>query len=329
MSVSEVAVLPSYLVLTGGVGGAKLCQGLSEVLEPEQVLFVVNTGDDFHHLGLHISPDLDSLTYALSGLASVERGWGRDDETWNCLETLKTLDGDTWFQLGDRDLALHLKRSADLASGKTLSEATASITKALGISHRLVPMSDDPVRTFVDTDEGLLAFQKYFVARRCEPKVRGLVYEGAETAAPQREISAFLQSDRLRGIIICPSNPMLSIEPILAAAGIREMLLGSPAPVVAVSPIIDGAAVKGPTAKIFSELGEQVSAVAVANRYEDLLDGFILDQKDQNLVGEITSLSLATTAIPTLMLTNIDKKRLAEDVLKFIDEKFGVIEPES
>ena len=319
--------LPKYLVLTGGVGGAKLCQGLAELLEPEQVLFVVNTGDDFQHLGLHISPDIDSLTYALSGLASVERGWGRDDETWNCLATLKTLEGDTWFQLGDRDLALHLKRSAELAAGHTLSEATKSITRALGISHRLVPMSDDAVPTLVDTHEGLLAFQEYFVRRRCEPRVKGLVYQGAQQAAPQKDIVPFLKQEGLRGIILCPSNPMLSIEPILAAGGIGELLKRSRAPVLAVSPIIDGAAVRGPTAKIFSELGQQASALAVAKRYGNLLDGFILDEMDQELGGEMTSLGLSAGAMATLMSSDEDKRRLAKAVLGHIDKRLPIVWP--
>lgn len=313
---------PKYLVLTGGVGGAKLCEGFAKVLDPDQVLFAVNTGDDFEHFGLHISPDLDSLSYALSGLASVRRGWGRDDETWNCLETLAELGADTWFQLGDRDLALHLKRRSELASGKTLSQATQSITHSLGIAHRVVPMSDDPVSTLVETSEGCLAFQDYFVRRRCEPKVKALVYQGADDARPQEDIVSLLEQTDLRGIIICPSNPMLSIEPLLAVGDLRTRLRAVVAPVVAVSPIIAGAAVKGPTAKIFSDLGEVVSALVVAQRYGDLLDGFVLDHADRVLLDEVVELGFKATAAVTLMRNAEDKERLARQVLKFVDEVY-------
>lgn len=313
---------PKYLVLTGGVGGAKLCQGFAKILEAEQVLFAVNTGDDFEHFGLHISPDLDSLSYALSGLASVERGWGRGDETWNCLETLGELGGDTWFQLGDRDLALHLMRRAELASGKTLSQATATITRSLGIAHPIVPMSDDPVSTLVETDEGRLAFQDYFVRRRCEPKVKAFIYRGADEARAQEDMAALLKQDELRGIIICPSNPMLSIEPMLAIADLSKRLRQSVAPIVAVSPIIAGAAVKGPTAKIFSELGETVSALAVARRYGNLLHGLVLDETDRALAGDVSKLGIKASMAATLMRNAGDKEALARKVLRFVDEMY-------
>lgn len=324
---------PKYIVLTGGVGGAKLCQGLARVLEPAQVLFVVNTGDDFTHLGLHISPDMDSLTYALAGLASKERGWGRDDETWNCLQTLADLKEDTWFQLGDRDLALHLKRTALLTSGKTLTQATATIKKALGVRHRIVPMSNDPVRTLIDTEEGLLSFQEYFVARRCEPKVRGFVYEGGLDARVPRSLFTFLESAEYRGAIICPSNPMLSIDPIFAVEGMRDWLMFPHLPRVAVSPIIGGEAVKGPAAKIFKELGMEVNAVAVAQHYGNFLDGFVYDRRDHYLATRFKGLRLPTVTTNTLMKTDEDKVKLAHDVLKLLDQvnlenrMFGKLEP--
>ena len=324
---------PKYIVLTGGVGGAKLCQGLAQLLEPSQVLFVVNTGDDFSHLGLHISPDIDSLTYALAGIASTERGWGREDETWNCLETLAQLREDTWFQLGDRDLALHLKRTALLASGRTLTQATATIKKALGVRHRIVPMSNDPVRTFLETEDGLLSFQEYFVARRCAPRVKGLVYEGALDARMPQSVCTFLESAEYRGAIICPSNPILSIDPIFAVEGMRDWLMFPHLPRVAVSPIIGGEAVKGPTAKIFNELGMEVNAVAVAEHYGNFLDGFVYDRRDHYLATRFEGLRLPAVATNTLMETNEDKVKLAHEVLTLLDEvnltnrMFGQLEP--
>lgn len=324
---------PKYIVLTGGVGGAKLCQGLAQLLEPSQVLFVVNTGDDFTHLGLHISPDIDSLTYALAGLASKERGWGRDDETWNCLETLAQLKEDTWFQLGDRDLALHLKRTALLASGKTLTQATASVKKALRVRHRIVPMSNDPVRTLVDTEEGLLTFQEYFVARRCAPRVKGFVYEGGMDARLPHGVHTFLQSSEYRGVIICPSNPLLSIDPIFAVEGMRDWLMFPHLPRVAVSPIIGGEAVKGPTAKIFKELGMEVNAVAVAEHYGNFLDGYVYDRRDHYLATRFKGLRLPAVATNTLMESEEDKVKLAHEVLKLLDRvnlenrMFGKLEP--
>ena len=311
---------PKYVVLTGGVGGAKLCQGLARVLEPSQLLFVVNTGDDFKHLGLHISPDIDSLVYALAGLWSRERGWGRDDETWTCLETLKKLGAETWFQLGDRDLALHLKRTADLAAGKTLTQTTTSIKRALRVRQRVVPMSNDPVRTRIDTNEGLLSFQEYFVARQCEPKINRVVYDGALEARRASSVHAFLQSAELRGTIICPSNPVLSIDPILEVEGMRDWLRFPHTPRVAVSPLIGGEAVKGPTAKIFEELGKEVNAVGVANHYGRLLDGFIYDRRDDYLEPRFKSMGLPARSTETLMQTEEDKDALAHDVLRFIDD---------
>jgi len=323
---------PKYIVLTGGVGGAKLCQGLARVLEPSQLLFVVNTGDDFTHLGLHISPDIDSLIYALAGISSRKRGWGRDDETWNCLETLKKLGAESWFQLGDRDLALHLKRSADLAAGKTLTQSVASIKKGFRVKSRIVPMSNDPVRTKIDTDEGMLSFQEYFVARQCQPKVKRVVYQGAWDARIASSVYTFLQSAELRGTIICPSNPMLSIDPILEVEGMRDWLRFPHTPRVAVSPIIGGEAVKGPTAKIFKELGEEVSAIGVAKHYGTLLDGFIYDRRDHSLASRFKRMPLPARATETLMQTDADKEALARDVLQFIDDislenVFGKLEP--
>ncbi|MCY4322217.1 MAG: 2-phospho-L-lactate transferase [Gammaproteobacteria bacterium] len=323
---------PKYIVLTGGVGGAKLCQGLARVLEPSQLLFVVNTGDDFTHLGLHISPDVDSLMYALAGLSSRERGWGRDDETWNCLETLKKLGGESWFRLGDRDLALHLKRTADLAAGKTLTQSIASIKKGLRVKNHIVPMSNDPVRTKIDTDEGMLSFQEYFVSRQCQPKVNRVVYQGTWDARMASSVHTFLQSAELRGTIICPSNPVLSIDPILEVEGMRDWLRFPHTPRVAVSPIIGGEAVKGPTAKIFKELGKEVNAIGVAKHYGTLLDGFIYDRRDHYLETRFKGMPLPARSTETLMQADADKEALARNVLQFIDDislenVFGKLEP--
>src|SRR5437763_8426692 len=238
------------LALSGGVGGAKLALGLYRILPPDTLTVVANTGDDFEHLGLSISPVLDTLLYTLSGNDNLELGWGRRGETWSFMAALEALGGETWFRLGDRDLATHIERTRRLEAGETLSRITADFCRRLGVQTKILPMSDDAVRTGVRTPQGWLAFQDYFVRRRCEPRVTELAYEGAAAARPQGEILAALADPRLRAVVICPSNPFLSIDPILAVPGMREAMAGSRAPVVAVAPIISGRAVKGPTAKM-------------------------------------------------------------------------------
>ena len=304
------------LALSGGVGGAKLALGLSHVVAPENLLIVANTGDDFEHLGLSISPDIDTLTYALAGLDNQTLGWGRRDETWSFMETLGALGGPAWFRLGDRALALHVQRTLRLKAGDTLAAITADITSRLGIAARILPMSNDPVRTRVDSDEGMLDFQDYFVGRQCKPVVRSLHFVGAEAATPHPDFLAALQNPRLRAVVICPSNPFISVEPILALPGIRAALAACPAPVVAVSPIIGGKAVKGPTAKMMTELGIIPSAAAVAQRYADLLDGYIIDTQD---AAEAQGLSVRITLAPTLMTTLDDKIALAKTALDLAD----------
>jgi len=301
------------VALSGGVGGAKLAHGLSLALPPEELTIIVNTGDDFRHLGLHISPDLDSVLYALAGLSDPVRGWGRRDETWVFMEALKGLEGESWFQLGDGDLAMHVERSWRLAQGAGLSEVTAHLCRVLGIAARVLPMSDDPVRTRVLTAEGWLEFQEYFVHRQCKPAVREFCFEGAETARAQPDALAALESRDLRAIIICPSNPFVSVEPILAVPGLRAAIRRSHAPVVAVTPIIGGKAIKGPAAKMMNELGLDVSAAAIARHYAGLIDGFIIDQTDalpEPLPG-VTFFSAAT-----LMNSTDDRLRLANAVLQ-------------
>jgi len=300
------------VALSGGVGGAKLALGLSRVLPPEDLLVVVNTGDDFEHLGLSISPDIDTVVYTLSGLANRELGWGRHDETWSFMETLSSLGGETWFRLGDRDLALHVERTRRLRGGETLSAITDDLRQRLGIPQRILPMTDDPVRTRLLTDDGWLDFQEYFVHRRCEPVVRQLDFHGAATARAHPGFLAALSDPRLQGVVICPSNPFISVEPILAIPGIRAALATCAAPVIAVSPIIAGRAVKGPTAKMMTELGLDASAGTVAQRYNDLLDGYVIDHAD---MSEVVSIDARVTLAQTLMTTLEDREALAKTVL--------------
>ncbi len=297
------------IALSGGIGGAKLALGLAHVLPPEDLLVVANTGDDFEHLGLSISPDIDTLTYALAGLDSQVLGWGRRDETWSCMETLTTLGGETWFRLGDRDLALHLERTQALRGGETLTAFTQRVVARLGIGVTLLPMSDDPVRTRIRTDAGWLDFQHWFVREQCRPAVREVAFHGAAEA---RANPALLEAlgGKPRAIIICPSNPLISVEPILAVPGMRAAIAASGAPIIAVSPIIAGQAVKGPTAKMFAELGTTPSAAAVAQRYGTLLTDYVMEPAD-----DATGILARVHRAPTLMRTLDDKLALARMVL--------------
>ncbi len=300
------------IALSGGVGGAKLALGLSRILPPQDLLVVVNTGDDFEHLGLSISPDIDTVTYTLAGLANREVGWGRHDETWSFMETMEALGGETWFRLGDRDVALHVERSRRLRAGEPLSAVTAAICQRLGVGPRVLPMSDDPVRTRLLTESGWIDFQEYFVHRRCEPVVKELDFHGAATARPHPDFMAALADPALQGVVICPSNPFISVEPILAIPGVRPALAACKAPVIAVSPIIAGRAVKGPTAKMMTELGLDATAGTVAQRYSDLLDGYVIDHAD---MAEVVSIDARVTLAQTLMTTMEDREALARTVL--------------
>ncbi len=304
------------VALSGGVGGAKLALGLSRVLAPEDLLIVANTGDDFEHLGLSISPDIDTLTYVLSGLDNPVLGWGRRDETWSFMETIATLGGESWFRLGDRDLALHVERTRRLRDGQTLSQVTRDVCRQLGIAQRVLPMSDDPVRTRVLSDEGWLDFQAYFVRRQCKPVVHELVFDGVAKARPQPDVMAALASGTVRAVVICPSNPFISIEPILAVPGLRNAVAGCGAPVVAVSPIVGGRAVKGPTAKMMQELGLTVSAATAAQRYGGLLSGYVVDPAD---AGDVRGLSVTIETAPTLMTDLATREALARTVLELAD----------
>lgn len=301
------------VALAGGVGGAKLAHGLAQILPPEDLTVIVNTGDDFEHYGLYICPDLDTVCYTLAGLANPETGWGRVNETWNVIQNASRLGGPGWFNLGDQDLGTHLERTRRLKAGQCLSEITREFCKAWGIEYTVLPMSDQQVRTMVDTEEGELAFQEYFVHRRCEPRVKGFRFDGAEQAEAADGVREAIQS--ADAIVICPSNPWVSIDPIL------NVIPKMKKPVVAVSPIIGGQTVKGPAAKMYRELGIEPSALAVANHYRGLATGFVLDQIDQQLEGDIMSLGMQTLVTNTLMNSLEYRSRLAKDVLDFLGNK--------
>lgn len=306
----------TVVALTGGVGGAKLALGLARILAPDDLTVVVNTGDDFRHLGLAISPDIDTLLYTLSGLSNPELGWGRRDETWTFMTVLAQLGGETWFRLGDGDLALHVERTRRLAAGEPLSAITESLRRRLGIAARIIPMSNDPVHTRVCTETGWLDFQDYFVRLRCEPMVREIAFAGAAEARPTEDVLAALSAPDLRAVVICPSNPMLSIEPILAVPGIREAIIGCGAPVIAVSPLIGGQAVKGPTAKLMRELNIEPSATSVARRYAGLINTFVLDESD---AGAAMPEGMTAIEASILMQSLEDRVRLAQTVLDIAD----------
>ena len=314
----------SYVALSGGVGGAKLALGLCEVLEdPRQLTVVANTGDDFEHLGLRVCPDLDTLTYTLAGLANLETGWGRAGESGAFMEALGALGGETWFFLGDRDLAIHVERTRRLRAGESLSTVTAALCARLGIRARIVPMSDEPVPTVVETDEGSLAFQHYFVRERCRPKVLGFRHEGAERARPCVAFLDALAASDLGAVIVCPSNPYISIDPILAVPGVRAALVACRAPVIAVSPIVGGRALKGPTAKMMAERGVEPGAAAIARHYDGLIDGLVLDEADRQEAAVIAATGVAVEVAATVMTSPGEKRALAQAVLAFAERLGG------
>jgi LPPG:FO 2-phospho-L-lactate transferase len=303
-----------YLALCGGVGGAKLALGLSHILDPEQLTIVVNTGDDFEHLGLTICPDIDTVSYTLAGLVQPAQGWGRDAESFAALDTVKRLGGETWFRLGDKDIGLHLMRRMLLAEGLSLSTVTARIARQLGISHEITPMTDSAVRTMLITTAGVVPFQHYFVKERCAPVVTSIKYSGADFAQASPALMQALVNPSLAGIFICPSNPYLSIDPILALPGIRQMLVDAHAPVIAVAPIVGREAIKGPTAKIMRELGVEPSAASVAEHYADFLDGYIVDTADHVAVADTQVISCNI-----IMKTLADKVALARRCVTLSD----------
>ena len=304
------------VALSGGVGGAKLALGLAQIVEPDKLTVIVNTGDDFRHLGLAISPDIDTLLYTLSGLADPDKGWGRRDETWTFMQALTQLGAEDWFLLGDGDLALHVERTRLLAAGATLTQVTMALGTALGIKPAVLPMSDDIVQTRVRSDEGWLAFQDYFVRQRCVPPVREIDFRGADAATISSESFAALTDPALRAIIICPSNPWLSVGPLLALPGMRELLQDSKAPVIVVSPLIGGEAVKGPTAKLMRELQINATSASVAGYYDGLIDAFIVDPVDADIR---LPKGIQRVIEPIMMRSLEDRVRVAEACLAVAD----------
>jgi LPPG:FO 2-phospho-L-lactate transferase len=297
----------NVVVLTGGVGGAKLVLGLTQIVRGADLTAIVNTGDDFRHLGLYVSPDIDTLLYTLADKSNKAQGWGREGESWSFMAALKELGGEDWFLLGDGDLALHVLRSARLAKGEALSSIVADFARSWGIGVRVLPMSDDPVATWLDTDKGALEFQRYFVERRCAPKVSRVTFRGAETArAAPGVIEVIAKAD---AILIAPSNPYLSVDPLLAVADIQQALRSAKAPVVAVSPLIGGKAVKGPTAKLMDELRVPTTNSAIAAHYGELIDGLLIHE------GDDVPSSVVSAQTNTLMSTLEDRTRVARAAL--------------
>jgi len=308
---------PRILALAGGVGGAKLCFGLSRLLPADELQIVVNTGDDFWHLGLAISPDIDSVLYALAGINDAERGWGRAGETWNFMAALAKLDAATWFKLGDLDLATHVWRTHRLLEADTPSQVTAELAKRLGVIHRVAPMSDDTIETMVETEYGLLGFQDYFVAHQCQPTVRRFHFEGADEANLSPAFREALQSPSLQAIVLCPSNPFVSIAPILALQPARLALENRTAPLIAVSPIVGGQAIKGPAAKMMQELGLDVSPLGIARHYGPLLDGLVIDQQDAQFRNRLEAMGCKVHVCNTIMRSDDDRIALAQATLHF------------
>jgi LPPG:FO 2-phospho-L-lactate transferase len=306
---------PFILALAGGVGGGKLARGLAAVLPPDRLAIVVNTADDFVHMGLHISPDLDSVLYALADANDPERGWGLAGETWNFMAAMERLGGPAWFKLGDRDLATHIMRTQALSEGRNLSEVTGLLAQRLNIAHSISPMSDDAVRSIVQTDEGALAFQDYFVRRQCKPVFHGVTFDGVTEATPSAGFREALE--RAHAIVITPSNPFVSIDPILALPGVKQALRKPGRPVVAVSPIVGGKAIKGPLAKMMGELGIEPSVLGVVRHYADLVDGWVIDEMDRALAPAIQALGPQVHVCNTIMHTLDDKRRLAQDTVNF------------
>ncbi len=307
----------THLALSGGIGGAKLALGLEHIFNSPKLMIAGNTGDDFEHFGLNISPDLDTLLYTLSGKSDLERGWGLANETWSFMKAMKEIGGETWFQLGDRDLAIHVERTRRLHEGERLSLITSSFCRKLGVKSQIVPATDDSLKTLVKTPEGILSFQHYFVKDQCRAKIIALQFDGSENAQPCSALEKVLESLLLKTVVVCPSNPFLSIDPILAILGLRKKLKKSKARIIAVSPIVGGNAVKGPTANNMRDLGFTVSACSIAKYYSDFIDGFILDKRDEKEIAEIESLGIRVGLADTIMTDLQSKIKLAEDVLRF------------
>lgn len=303
------------LALSGGVGGAKLAAGLAAVLPPERLTIAVNTGDDFEHLGLTICPDIDSVVYALAGLNNTIRGWGVADESWQAMAQLRALGEEDWFNLGDRDMAMHIARSHRLRAGESLSHVTARLTAALGIAAHVVPMSDAPVRTQVRTEAGWLDFQHYFVREQCRPEATAVRFAGTPGARPSPGLAEALARPDLSAVVICPSNPYLSVDPILAVDGVRDALAGVRVPRIAVSPLVGGKAIKGPLSKLLAELGKPAGNAAIADHYTGQIDHLVIDRADDHEADGLRKGGLCVTVTGTVMRAEDDRERLAREIL--------------
>lgn len=310
---NQESVSKKVVALAGGVGGAKLAHGLAQVVPPDRLTIIVNTGDDFEHLGLHISPDVDTVMYTLAGIANPHTGWGVQDESWNMMAALARYGGPLWFQLGDRDLATHLLRTQWLREGYPYTWITKELARRLGIRCDILPMSEDFVRTMVQTDEGELAFQEYFVKKQWQPVVQSIRFAGIDAAAPTKEVVSAIRNADV--IVFCPSNPLVSIDPILALPTLRRIIAASRAPKIGVSPIVGGQALKGPAAKLMAELGMEASALGVARHLQDVLTAFVIDTVDAGLQADIEALGLKVLVTGTVMLSHNDRAQLARDVL--------------
>ena len=308
------------VALCGGIGGAKLALGLYRILTPNNLTLIINTGDDFEHLGLFISPDIDTVTYTLADKNNKETGWGQREETWNFMSAISEIAEETWFALGDRDLAIHIERSRRLRLSESLGEITADIADKFGIKAQLLPMTNDPAGTTIYSSAGHLNFQDYFVRLNCNPVIKKVLYEEASSATPNPEVLKALNQTEIRAIVFCPSNPFLSVDPILAVPGIREAIANSQAPVIGVSPIISGRAVKGPTSKIMRELSLPLTAQAIAQHYHPLLNGYIIDNTDKDKSNEM---NIPVKKTKTLMISLEDRENLAREVLSFADDITG------
>ncbi len=304
--------------LAGGIGASKLLLGLASVMPPEDITIIANTGDDIELFGLRICPDIDTVTYTLAGVINEEAGWGLKGDTFECLRWLARYGEASWFNLGDRDLATHIFRTTALRNGLSLTGVTDQLRRLLGVRSTILPMTDAYTPTRVVTDEGEMHFQEYFVRRKCEPRVREIRFDDIESAQPAPSVlSAILEAGV---VIICPSNPFISIGPILAVPGVREALRQTEATVIAITPIIGGRALKGPAADMLSDLGHEVSARAVAALYSDFLDVFVLDEVDASMEAHISSLSTNLAVTNTVMNTLEDKQRLARTVLQLVED---------
>lgn len=305
-----------YVALAGGVGGARLAYGLSRAIASDRLLVAVNVGDDFRHFGLAICPDLDTVCYTLGERDDALRGWGRTGETWHFMRAMRELGSEEWFQLGDQDLALHVLRTQALQSGMSLGAFTARICERFAIPCRVIPVSEDPIETFIATAGADLAFQDYFVRQQCKPVATGFQYRGAAAAAAHPALLDALRRPDLEAVILCPSNPWLSIGPMLAIPGLRHALAAASAPVIAVSPIVSGKAIKGPAAKLMGELGLVASSLEVARHYQGLIDGFVIDAQDVESRPSIEALDVRVMVTDTIMSDRDKRIQLARAIVE-------------